>query len=227
MWAIIKKEFKSYFLSPIGYIYIGIFLFITSLLFLVETFYVGSVEFNYMYSWTSIVITFTVPILTMRMFAEEKKTGTDQLLLTSPRSVTQIVLGKYLAACSVVLVTMIMQFGYFIILTFFGEPQMASFLVSLLGITLISMAYIAFGMFASSITESQIIAAVISFVVFFIMLFIPASGNALGTLSLSSALSNSFLIGTIALKDLVSMITFSIVFVLFTIIAIQRRKGSK
>ena len=227
MWAIIKKEFKSYFLSPIGYIYIGIFLFITSLLFLVETFYVGSVEFNYMYSWTSIVITFTVPILTMRMFAEEKKTGTDQLLLTSPRSVTQIVLGKYLAACSVVLVTMIMQFGYFIVLTFFGEPQMASFLVSLLGITLISMAYIAFGMFASSITESQIIAAVISFVVFFIMLFIPASSNALGTLSLSSALSNSFLIGTIALKDLVSMITFSIVFVLFTIIAIQRRKGSK
>ena len=106
MWAIIKKEFKSYFLSPIGYLYIGIFLFITSLLFLVETFYVGSVEFHYMYSWTSLVITFTVPILTMRMFAEEKKTGTDQLLLTSPRSVTQIVLGKYIAACAVVLVTM-------------------------------------------------------------------------------------------------------------------------
>ena len=98
MWAIIKKEFKSYFLSPIGYIYIGIFLFITSLLFLVETFYVGSVEFNYMYSWTSLVITFTVPILTMRMFAEEKKTGTDQLLLTSPRSITSIVLGKFFAA---------------------------------------------------------------------------------------------------------------------------------
>ena len=227
MWAIIKKEFKSYFLSPIGYIYIGIFLFITSLLFLVETFYVGSVEFNYMYSWTSLVITFTVPILTMRMFAEEKKTGTDQLLLTSPRSVTQIVLGKYLAACAVVLVTMIMQFGYFIILTFFGEPQMPSFLVSLLGITLISMAYIAFGMFASSITESQIIAAVISFVVFFIMLFIPSTNNVVGSLSLSAALSNSFLIGTIVLKDLVSMITFSIVFILFTIIAIQRRKGSK
>ena len=227
MWAIIKKEFKSYFLSPIGYIYIGIFLFITSLLFLVETFYVGSVEFNYMYSWTSLVITFTVPILTMRMFAEEKKTGTDQLLLTSPRSVTQIVLGKYLAACAVVLVTMLMQFGYFIILTFFGEPQMASFLVSLLGITLISMAYIAFGMFASSITESQIIAAVISFVVFFIMLFIPSTNNVVGSLSLSAALSNSFLIGTIVLKDLVSMITFSIVFILFTIIAIQRRKGSK
>ncbi len=227
MWAIIKKEFKSYFLSPIGYIYIGIFLFITSLLFLVETFYVGSVEFNYMYSWTSLVITFTVPILTMRMFAEEKKTGTDQLLLTSPRSVTQIVLGKYLAACAVVLVTMLMQFGYFIILTFFGEPQMASFLVSLLGITLISMAYIAFGMFASSITESQIIAAVISFVVFFIMLFIPSTNNVVGSLSLSAALSNSFLIGTLVLKDLVSMITFSIVFILFTIIAIQRRKGSK
>ena len=227
MWAIIKKELKSYFLSPIGYIYIGIFIFITSLLFLVETFYVGSVEFNYMYSWTSLVITFTVPILTMRMFAEEKKTGTDQLLLTSPRSITQIVLGKYIAACAVVLVTMLVQFGYFIILTFFGEPQLASFLVTLLGITLISMAYIAFGMFASSLTESQIIAAVISFVVFFIMLFIPSTSNFLGSLSLASALSNSFLIGTIALRDLVSMITFSIVFILFTIIVIQRRKGTK
>ena len=187
----------------------------------------GSVEFHYMYSWTSLVITFTVPILTMRMFAEEKKTGTDQLLLTSPRSVTQIVLGKYIAACAVVLVTMLVQFGYFIILTFFGEPQLASFLVTLLGITLISMAYIEFGMFASSLTESQIIAAVISFVVFFIMLFIPSNNNFFGSLSLASALSNSFLIGTIALKDLVSMITFSIVFVLFTIIVIQRRKGTK
>lgn len=227
MWAIIKKEFKSYFLSPIGYMYIGIFLVITSFLFLLEMFYSGIVEFNYMYSWTAIVLTFIVPLLTMRMFSEEKKNGTDQLLFTSPRSITSIVLGKFFAGCAVVLVTMLFQFVYFFILKFFGQPELKTFLVNLLGLTLISFAYISFGMFASSLTESQIIASVISFVVFFIMLFIPSSSSVFGSLSLSAALSNSFLIGTIALKDVVSIVTFTLMFIIFTIIVLQRRKGTK
>ena len=88
MWAIIKKEFKAYFYSPIGYIYIGVFILITSFLFFLDLFAYGSVEFFDMYSLTTLVLSFIVPVLTMRMFAEERKTGTEQLLLTSPRSVS-------------------------------------------------------------------------------------------------------------------------------------------
>ena len=226
MWAIIKKEFKAYFYSPIGYIYIGVFILITSFLFFLDLFAYGSVEFFDMYSLTTLVLSFIVPVLTMRMFAEEKKNGTDQLLLTSPRSVTEIVLGKYFAAAFVVLITMAMQFLYFIIISQFGSPDLATFLVCLLGLTLISLAYIAFGMFASSLTENQLIAAIISAGTFF-FLNIASGFGILKGLSLSAALSNSFLVGKIALKDVVSMVSFAILFIIFTIMILQRRKGTK
>ena len=105
MWAVIKKEFKSYFLSPIGYIYIGIFLLLCSLFFYIDIFSYQSTIFSQMFGSTVVVLTFLVPVLTMRMFSEERKNGTEQLLLTSPRSVTSIVLGKFFAACFVVLIS--------------------------------------------------------------------------------------------------------------------------
>ena len=117
MWAIIKKEFKSYFLSLIGYIYIGIFLLTCSLFFYLDIFAYQSVEFSYMFGSAATILTFIVPILTMRMFSEERKSGTEQLLLTSPRSVTEIVLGKFFAACLVVLISTLLTLIYYIILT--------------------------------------------------------------------------------------------------------------
>ena len=104
MWAIAKKEFKQYFLSPIGYIYIGIFLLTCSLFFYLDLFNYQSAEFASMFGSVATILTFIVPMITMRMFAEERKNGTEQLLLTSPRSVTQIVLGKFIAAAFVVLI---------------------------------------------------------------------------------------------------------------------------
>ena len=104
MWAIIKKEFKSYFLSPVGYIYIGVFLLMCSIFFYLDVFAYLSTDFPYMFGSAATILTFIVPLLTMRMFSEERKNGTEQLLLTSPRSVTSIVLGKFIAAALVVVV---------------------------------------------------------------------------------------------------------------------------
>ena len=120
MLAVIKKEFKSYFLSPIGYVFIGLFLIMFSIFFYTDVVSYGVTNFEYIFYSGATVLTFIVPILTMRLFAEERKTGTEQLLLTSPLSITSIVLAKFIAAAVVVIITELFTFMYFIILKFFG-----------------------------------------------------------------------------------------------------------
>ena len=102
MFAVIKKEFKSYFLSPIGYVFIGLFLIMFSIFFYTDVINYGSTNFEYIFYSGATILTFIVPILTMRTFAEERKTGTEQLLLTSPLSITKVILGKFIAATLIV-----------------------------------------------------------------------------------------------------------------------------
>ena len=98
MFAILKKEFKTYFVTPVGYIFITIFLLMLSATFYLYTYLQGSTRLEYVVLDSSVILTFIIPLLTMRMFSEERKNGTEQLLLTSPRSITAIVLGKFFAA---------------------------------------------------------------------------------------------------------------------------------
>ena len=144
MWTIIKKEVKSYFLSPIAYIFIGLFLFMNSIFFYLDVYAIGRVNFEYMFGSLATVLTFAVPILTMRMFAEERKNGTEQILYTSPRSITSIVLGKFLAATIIMVICEVFTLMYLGILKYFGQPHISTALVTLLGFLLLSMAYIAF-----------------------------------------------------------------------------------
>ena len=118
MWAVIKKELKSYFTTPIGYIFIGVFLIAFSVSFYFTVIGYGNVNFEYIYYSlpTILVLAFIIPLLTMRSFAEERKTGTEQLLLTSPLSITKIVLGKFIAAAIIVVITEIFTFMYFAII---------------------------------------------------------------------------------------------------------------
>ncbi len=226
MWAIVKKEVKSYFLSPIGYVFIGLFLAMCSVFFYLDVAYYGSLQFENMFYSASTILTFIVPILTMRMFAEERKMGTEQLLYTSPRSMTSIVLGKFIAAMIVILVTEICTLFYLAILYCFGTPHIQTVLVTLLGFFLLSMAYISFGMFASSLTENQIIAGVVTIGFFIITWFLPNFSEALTPLSLIN-MFNKFPSGLIALEEIVTYITFTIFFVILTIIVLQRRKCVK
>ena len=162
MLAIIKKEFKNYFLSPIGYIFVGLFLAISSVFFYLYTFMYGSLEFAYVFYNTATALTFITPILTMRMFAEERKNGTEQLLFTSPTSITSIVLGKFISAVLVICITEVLSLMYLAIICYYGAPAIPATILTLVGFILLSMAYISFGMLASSLTENQIIAATIT-----------------------------------------------------------------
>ena len=113
MLAVIKKELKSYFFSPIGYVVIGIFLLCFSVFFYLTVLPTGSVDLSVLYYYTALYgLIIIVPILTMRTFAEERKNGTEQLLLTSPTGMFKIVLGKLFAALLVIIITLLISSSF-------------------------------------------------------------------------------------------------------------------
>ena len=223
MFAVIKKEFKSYFYSPVGYVFIGLFLIMFSIFFYVDVFQYQRTNFEYIFYSGATILTFIVPILTMRAIAEERKTGTEQLLLTSPLSITKVVLGKFIAATLIVAITEICTFLYFGILCYFGTPHITTALVTLLGFLLLAMSYISFGILASSITENQIIAGVITIGFFILTWFLPQFSSIFTNFSLINMFSK-FPTGQIDIADTVTFVTFTISCILLTIIVMQRRK---
>ena len=227
MWSILKKELKSYFLSPIGYICIGIFLLIFSIFFYLTAIQSASVDLGNLYYNTAMYgLMLIIPILTMRLFAEERKNGTEQLLLTSPRSVTGIVLGKFFAATIVVAITLLISLMYFAILTYFGSPNLVPTLIMMFGFLLLSMAAISIGMFASSITENQIVAAVITAAVLILPWFLPNINPSLAALDLMNYYSK-FPAGLLSATEVVGLVSFAIMFILFTVMVLKRRKAVK
>lgn len=224
MWAVIKKEFKSYFFSPVGYVFIGLFLLMFSIFFYTDVFYYKSTNFEYIFYSGATILTFIVPILTMRTIAEERKTGTEQLLLTSPLSITKVVLGKFIAATIIVVITELCTFLYFGILSYFGKPHISTALVTLLGFLLLAMSYISFGILASSITENQIIAGVITVGFFILTWFLPQFNTVFTNYSLINMFSK-FPSGQIDIADTVTYVTFTIMCLLLTVIVMQRRKS--
>lgn len=226
MLAVIKKELKSYLLSPIGYVFIGIFLLLFSVFFYISIFSYQSMNFEYLFYNGATILTFVAPVLTMGMFAAERKSGTEQLILTSPRSTTAIVLGKLLAAGIVIIFTEILTLMYFAILKYFGDPSLKVALTTLLGFFLLSIAYLSFGMFASSITESQIVAYFITTGAFLLMWFLPDMNDVFKTFSLIS-MFDKFPQGLISISEVITFVSFSILFIILTIIVLQRRKSVK
>ena len=226
MIAVIKKELKSYLLSPIGYVFMGLFLLIFSIFFYVTLFASKSIKFEYLFYNGATILTFITPVLTMRMFSEERKNGTEQLLLTSPRSITSIVLGKFFAAGIIMIITEGLTLIYFAILNYFGNPSLLVALNTLFGFLLLSLAYISFGMFASSITENQIVASVLTIGVFLAMWFMPYMSNVFSIFSLIDKFEK-YPEGLISISEIVTFVSFSVLFILLTIIVLQRRKSVK
>lgn len=225
MWAVIKKEFKSYFYSPIGYVFIGLFLIMFSIFFYIDVFNYHSTNFEYIFYSGATILTFIIPILTMRTMAEERKNGTEQLLLTSPLNITKMVIGKFIAATVIVLITEIFTLLiYFGILSFFGKPHITTALVTLLGFLLLAMSYISFGILASSITENQIIAGVVTIGFFILTWFLPNFSEIFTNFSLINMFSK-FPSGQIDIADTVTFITFTFSCLLLTVIFMQRRKS--
>lgn len=234
IWALIKKEFKAYFTSPIAYVVLTVFLILSGYFFfgLTAAFNIQSMHYaryqggpgtelnlnemvmRPLFYNMSIILLLMIPMFTMRMFAEEKKEGTLELLLTSPLTHTQLILGKFFAGLAVFLL-MIGLTGFLPgILFVFGTPDPGPILTGYMGILLMGAAYISVGCMASSLTENQIISAVITFGVLLFLWVIgwakhflgPELGGVLAYLSIIEHF-NDFAKGIIDTKHIIYYLT--------------------
>ncbi len=169
MKAIFKREFKSFFHNMTGPVFMAAIFVFMGIYFVAYNMVQGYPYFTAAMSGMSFIMLLAVPILTMRSFAEERKTKTDQLLLTSPVSVTKIVLGKYAAMLAVFGICMLIACILPIVIHFYGGGSILADYSAILGFFLLGAAYIAIGMFVSSLTESQIISAVATFCILLLL----------------------------------------------------------
>lgn len=167
MLAIYKKELRSYFTSVIGYLFISFILVLIGIYFVAYNINSAYPKFEVNLSAVTFVFLIAVPVLTMKILAEERKQKTDQLLLTEPVSISSIVLGKYLALVTIYLIPIVIICFYPLILSQYGEVSLAATYTAIVGFFFLGCANLAIGEFLSAITESQVIAAVLSFLVLF------------------------------------------------------------
>lgn len=182
MAAIYKREMKMYFNSMIGYVFIAFFVLITAVYFSLQNILSLNPQFEYVFSSVIMMFLILAPILTMRLLSEETKQKTDQLLLTAPVSIVGIVMGKFLAAVTVFIISLLITAIFPIILSLYGTISVAHILGSYIGFLLLGSSFIAVGLWISSITDNQIVSAVATFAAVFLLLMVEtivssASGN--------------------------------------------------
>ena len=194
MTAIYKRELKSYLTSMVGYLVIFFILVLTGIYFSAYQLSAAYPKFEYTLSAVTFVFLIGVPILTMRVLAEERKQKTDQLLLTAPVSVGNIVIGKYLALVTVYAIPILVMCTYPLIMSKFGTVAFGSAYTAILGFFLLGCANIAIGVFMSALTESQVIAAVLTFVLLFAFYMMNGISSFFSKTSMSTCVTFGLLI---------------------------------
>ena len=194
MTAIYKRELKSYLTSMVGYLFIFFVLVLTGIYFSAYQLSAAYPKFETTLSAVTFVFLIGVPILTMRVLAEERKQKTDQLLLTAPVSVGNIVTGKYLALVTVYAIPILVLCTYPLIMSKFGTVDFGTAYTAILGFFLLGCANIAIGVFMSALTESQVIAAVLTFVLLFVFYMMNGISSFFSKTSMSTCVTFGLLI---------------------------------
>jgi len=169
---IFKKEFRGYFISPIAYIVISIFLILTGWFFFSTFFLFGQAEMRNFFSLLPIILSFIIPAVTMRLFSEEFNTGSYELLLTMPVSSLNIILGKFLAATAFVAIMLVPTVAYAFFISFLGDLDWGPVIGGCIGAVLLGASFSAIGLFASSLTRNQIIAFITGMTLCFVLTLI-------------------------------------------------------
>ena len=194
MTAIYKRELKSYLTSMVGYLFIFFVLVLTGVYFSAYQLSAAYPKFETTLSAVTFVFLIGVPILTMRVLAEERKQKTDQLLLTAPVSVGNVVTGKYLALVTVYAIPILVLCTYPLIMSKFGTVDFGTAYTAILGFFLLGCANIAIGLFMSALTESQVIAAVLTFVLLFAFYMMNGISSFFSKTSMSTCVTFGLLI---------------------------------
>ncbi len=234
MNAVYEREWRSYFHSPIGYIFVAVFIALCSFFFVNGALMYQTADLNLIFSNINVVYLFLVSILTMGLFSNERSRKTDQLLLTSPVEVGNIVWGKYLAALTVFGITLLLSLIYPFILNLFGNPSPFEMLGIYIGFILLWSAFIAIGMFISALTENQMIAAVVTFGILLIVYYMNALTANITNDTLREVVRwfslmdryAEFQTGILNITGVVYYLSFVFVFVFLTSQVIKRRQYS-
>lgn len=234
MSAIIKKELSSYFNSAIGYIVLAVFYFFSGLFFYMYCLMGNTTSMTYVFLSMLLIVMLIVPIITMRSFSEERKQKTDQALLTAPVSLTEIVLGKFLGAFLLYCICNAIYIIYAIILLFYASPDWAVLMSTLFGMLLMGGALIAIDLFISTLTESQIIAAVISIGVGLLIYMLDSLSNLIDVDWITNILHNisfdahftNFINGIINLPSVVFFLSVIALFLFLCIRVFEKRRWS-
>ena len=232
MFAIFKKELSIYFLTPFGYVFMGLFLLISSFVFMFYNLFGGKSDLYGMFGVLNFISIFLFPILTMRLLSEEKRNSTDQLLFTSPITMTSLVLGKYLSALFVFLITLLTTIFFAFFVFIFGNVSLGSISGSYLGFALLGSSYIAICFFGAALSENQITSVILSFGILLGFLLIGFLSNIIPVPALKEilrwlALVNKYdELGAGILKPgaIIYYISFMIFFVILSIIVLAYKR---
>ena len=234
MIAVLKRELKAYFTSVIGWIFLAAFFFVYNLYFVANNLIYGTPYLSYSLNNVAFVLLIIIPILAMRSMSDDRKTKTDQLLYTSPVSIPKVILGKFFALVIVFSVVVGAICLCPLLLSRFGSVPMAESYAAILGLWLYGCLSIAICVFVSSLTESQVIAAVLSFALLFIgymmegiTSIISSSGNTLtkilNCLSTSTALNN-FSNGMLDVTGIIYYVSGTVLFLFLTCQVVQKHR---
>lgn len=234
MTAIYKREMRSYLTSPVGYVFLAVFYAISGYYFFATSLVGNTTDMSYVFSNLFSIVIFLVPMLTMRLFSEERRQRTEQALFTAPVRFTGIVMGKFLACLTMYLMGMGITLVYFLVLCAFQIPDIAVFFGNFLGLVLLGAALCAIGIFISSLTESQVIAAVGSLAIGLLLLFSNSFTPVVSNQLVSKIILNlsfyehylDFTRGLLNLADLTFFVSMTGLFLFLTVRHLERRRIS-
>lgn len=231
MIAIYRRELQAYFHTPAAYVFMGVFLLLASVMYYLQILIPRSGDLLTFMGQCSYLWMLLCPVLTMRLFAEERQKKTDQLLFTSPVSLSGIILGKYLAAITVMALTVLLTLVYVLVVAIFGQVFVGEMLVGYFGFLLQGAAFIALDLLATCLCASQMAAAVLAFglnLLFWMMDLLVASvpdgvGKALSFLSLYTR-HEPFLMGQLSFAAIIYDLSFAAVCLLLCAYVTDMRK---
>lgn len=225
--SIIKKELQLYFNSPIAYIVIMIFLLLCGFFYSRPLFVQGYVTLRHFFDLLPLFLLFFVPAISMKIFSEEYKTGTVEILYTLPFNKIEILLGKYFASLTVIILGVVLTLLYPFSLTFLGKLDIGATIAGYIGIFFTIMFFNSVGVFSSSLTKNQIVSFIISFFILFIFFAIGKLGFFVSDIISYIGIDlhyDNFIRGIIDVRDVVYFISLSTLFLYFTYLSIQRQK---
>jgi len=233
--TIFKRELMAYFHTPIGYVFIGVFTALSGIIFYLSNLSTLSGELLIFLSQLTLLVMLLSPVLTMRLLCEERQRRTDQLLLTSPVSLTRIVLGKYFAASVVLWIAIALTNVCTLIIALYGQVYIGEWFVGYLGFTLQSMGFLALDLFVTGFTKNQVSAAIVAFAANFMLWMIDLLADKVSVTAIADALRfvslydryEPFILGQLSYASLLYFVTLIALCLTATVRVMDARRFSQ